>query len=89
MNPGGAADVAEEDQKIQLFIHAFNQIKEVPRPWARPQRGWVKLAGSWGEDCQDENCWDGAMVGWIKMDQDGSRWIDLFDDFWKNYCDLW
>lgn len=25
---GGAADVAEDDQKIQLFIHAFNQIKE-------------------------------------------------------------
>ena len=27
-NLGGAADVAEDDQKIQLFIHAFNQIKE-------------------------------------------------------------
>ena len=26
---GGAADVAEDDQKIQLFILAFNQIKEV------------------------------------------------------------
>ncbi|CAJ1413529.1 unnamed protein product [Effrenium voratum] len=25
---GTAGDVAEEDQKIQLFIHAFNQIKE-------------------------------------------------------------
>lgn len=74
MNPGGAADVAEDDQKIQLFIHAFNQIKEVPRPWARPQRGWVKLAGSGGRIVRMRiagmvRWWDGGMVGWIKMDR--------------------
>ena len=69
MNPGGAADVAEDDQKIQLFIHAFNQIKEVPRP----QRGRVKLAGSGGRIIRMRIAgmvWDGGM------DQDGSRWID-------------
>ena len=29
---GANADVGEDDQKIQLFVHAFNQIKEVAGP---------------------------------------------------------
>ena len=93
MNPGGAADVAEDDQKIQLFIHAFNQIKEVPRP----QRGWVKLAGSRGRIIRTRiagRVWDGGM------DQDGSIddypnywwlfwWLGwLIIPIWENDCDL-
>ena len=43
---GGAADVAEDDQKIQLFIHAFNQIKEAvirqaARFWQWLGTGWM------------------------------------------------
>lgn len=69
---GGAADVAEDDQKIQLFILAFNQIKEVESGVAFGSRerwccfilllpGWCEvnsLAGNWSQWSQ----WDHPEV---------------------------